>query len=227
MSADEVAGWYGKVTMLGDFASRRLSPEWVRWCDQWLSEGVRVSREALGESWQSVYLSAPVWRFAWGPGLVDTRWWFGVLMPSCDSVGRYFPLVIAAPRAQAPSDRVTLDHLDLWWRYMAQAGLSTLGDGATLDAFEQTLHQAPPWPSAARPSSMRSQTERGYARWQLAPDMSLNELAGGLSGAFLGQLLSGGSAWWPLTGPGAAGSCSLLPGMPSAASFSDLLTGRW
>src|SRR3954470_21220148 len=87
-----VAGWYGKLAGLGDFAQRRLPPEWVGACDHWLSGAMRGAREQLGVRWLDIYLTAPVLRFAWAPGVVDPQWWFGVLMPSCDSVGRYFPL---------------------------------------------------------------------------------------------------------------------------------------
>src|SRR5690349_18460064 len=102
-------GWFGKLALLGDFASRRMTPEWIQGCDHWLSGAMLASQAALGTRWKEAYLSAPVWRFAWAPGVVDTSWWFGVLMPSCDNVGRYFPLVVAQSRPRPPTDRFALD----------------------------------------------------------------------------------------------------------------------
>ena len=67
----EAPGWYGKLASLGDFASRRLTPEWVRICDNWLARSVAASNQQLGARWLEVYLSAPVWRFAWTPGVAD------------------------------------------------------------------------------------------------------------------------------------------------------------
>jgi type VI secretion system protein ImpM len=139
MHRHEAPGWYGKLAALGDFASRRLEHDWVQACDRWLSDCVSSSQAQLGEHWLQAYLSAPVWRFAWAPGVVGPHWWFGVLMPSCDNVGRYFPLVIAHPRTQPPLDRIGLDHLDLWWSHMARAALDTLLEGHSLQAFEAHL----------------------------------------------------------------------------------------
>lgn len=223
MHADTAPGWYGKLSMLGDFASRRLESDWVRSCDAWISSGLRTSQQALGEQWRSAYLAAPVWRFAWGPGIVDARWWFGVFMPSCDSVGRYYPLLIAQPRQQPPMDRVALDHLEAWWSQLARAGLATLLDGATLESFEAGLAHAPPWPSAARGPWLRPQPGGDGERWQVAPGAGLHEVALSLSVADLVLRLNGASLWWPVVEPGVAGSLLLQPGLPPAQQFAQLL----
>lgn len=225
MAADDAPGWFGKVAMLGDFASRRLPTEWVRGCDEWLSACVQDSRHALGEQWMQVYLSAPVWRFAWAPGVVDNQWWFGALMPSCDNVGRYFPLLIAQPRAEAPADRIALDHLDLWWGHIARAGLATLADGATLQGFEDALAAAPPWPSARRAQYTRPLPEPG--RLAVAPNATLADLSGSVAAGLLLQRLAGHGCWWPMAAPGATGSCTLAPGMPPAAAYAAMLRGQW
>ena len=59
----DAPGWFGKLSMLGDFASRRLSSDWIRPCDEWLSASLRTSQERLGERWLATYLATPVW---WG-----------------------------------------------------------------------------------------------------------------------------------------------------------------
>lgn len=223
----EAAGWFGKVAMLGDFASRRLPPEWVQVCDGWLSAGVRTAQAELGERWLDVYLAAPLWRFAWAPRIIDERWWFGVLMPSCDAVGRYFPLIIAVPRAQAPTDRIGLDHLELWWSHVAQAAVRTLDTGATLDAFEADLGAAPPWPGAARSSAAPAPTRSGLERHGLAPGATLAEIAHRLAAAGMLQQLAGRSVWSPLRDPDQPGSVSLHAGLPPAAAFADMLRGTW
>ena len=137
MHADTSPGWYGKLAQCWATSPRAgWSRTWVRSCDAVAQQ--RPAREPAkrwaNRNGRSAYLAAPVWRFAWGPGIVDARWWFGVLMPSCDNVGRYYPLLIAQPRQQPPMDRVALDHLEAWWSQLARAGLATLTvDGATLE----------------------------------------------------------------------------------------------
>ena len=227
MADTDAPGWFGKLSMLGDFASRRLSREWVGSCDQWLSEGLRASQEALGEQWLATYLAAPVWRFAWGPGLVDAHWWFGMLMPSCDNVGRYFPLVIAQPRARPPVDRFELDHLELWWSRLAHAGRATLAADATLAAFEDSLQELPRWPAPGRPMGTQAQPAQGRQVVAVAAGATLAELAGGLAAEGLVLRLAGASVWWPLTEATAAGHVTLLPGMPAATGFAALLQGQW
>jgi type VI secretion system protein ImpM len=198
-----------------------------------LAVGLRVVQPAqLGEHWLQAYLSAPVWRFAWAPGVVGPHWWFGVLMPSCDNVGRYFPLVIAHPRTQPPLDRIGLDHLDLWWSHMARAALDTLLEGHSLQAFEGTLHAAPPWPSAGpmptmAPVSAVLAAAGGHGRQAVLPGATLGEMAHALAAGELQQRLAHTSFWWPLWPAGGAGSCTVVAGLPPPQAFANMLTGAW
>ena len=76
--------------------------------DAWLRECLTASREALGERWLDVYLTSPAWRFACAPGLLGPLASAGVLVPSVDRVGRYFPLTVLAdgPDRTAAIDRL-------------------------------------------------------------------------------------------------------------------------
>ena len=85
------AGWYGKLPALGDFAQRRLEQDFIVGWDTWLQSVIVDSQRILGGNWLSAYLRAPVWRFVLAPGVVDSRNWSGILLPSVDRVGRYFP----------------------------------------------------------------------------------------------------------------------------------------
>jgi type VI secretion system protein ImpM len=224
---DDAPGWYGKLAGLGDFASRRLDAEWVRSCDQWLSEGLRDSQYALGDRWLSLYLAAPVWRFAWAPGVVDGQWWFGILMPSCDSVGRYFPLMVARARPQPPTDRFALDHLELWWESLARSAMATLDPGATLDDFERALQETPPWPTAAGRTLLTPDPAHGRERLLTAAGASLHDVLGELASLRLQQGFQGVSAWWPVRGLSEAGSLTLHRGLPSGPAFAALVNGQW
>lgn len=224
MSA-QAPGWFGKIASLGDFASRRLPDEWVHAVDGWLSQSLRSSQEVLGEHWLPVYLGAPVWRFAWGPQVVDGHWWFGVLMPSCDKVGRYFPLVVAQARSAPPDDRIGLDHLDLWWTELARAVLGTLEEASTVEAFESALHDLPPWPGA-RGGALPAVTlaELGE-RFALPPGAALSDVVHGLASAGLRQRLSGHGFWWPWRTDAESGRCLVIPHLPPPAAFVHLLEG--
>lgn len=227
MAATDAPGWFGKIAPLGDFASRRLAADWVRACDLWLSDGMQASTRLLGERWLATYLAAPVWRFAWAPGVIDERWWFGVLMPSCDNVGRYFPLVVVQPRPQAPVDRFALDHLELWWIHLARAALHTLAEAATVESFEAALQQAPPWPGGGAAPSARPLPALERERWAVSNGATLGELMHALAAAGLKRQLAGSSFWWPLRDGVPSGHCTVARGLPPSAAFAELLAGDW
>jgi len=224
----EVAAWYGKLSSLGDFAQRRMPAELFTAFDTWLSTAMRDGREQLGERWLDTYLTAPVLRFAWAPGVIDSRWWFGVLMPSCDSVGRYFPLVIAQPRARAPEDRIALDHLELWYEHLAHAALHTLSDddGGSLDALESALHEAPPWPTPGRQATVTSRETRHGDHLGLAPAATLNQWLHGMALRDLNRRLAGCTVWWRVTEDRVSDSVDILQGLPDGGDFAALLRGE-
>src|SRR5512139_3843786 len=101
-------GWYGKIPNLGDFASRRLPSRFIVAWDDWLQRALASSRAQLGGQWLDLYLTSPVWRFLLMPGVCGSAAWAGVLMPSVDRVGRYFPLTIALelPQVALRQDRL-------------------------------------------------------------------------------------------------------------------------
>src|SRR5262245_41102935 len=89
-------GLYGKLPSHGDFLRRRASDAFVETWDGWLQEGMVASRAALGERWLDVYLTSPAWRFACAAGVCGAEPVIGLLVPSVDRVGRYFPLTLVA-----------------------------------------------------------------------------------------------------------------------------------
>lgn len=222
----DAPGWYGKLSSLGDFAQRRLPPAWISACDTWLSRAMQGSQTQLGAHWLDVYLTAPVLRFAWAPGVVDGQWWFGVLMPSCDNVGRYFPLVVAHPRSRPPADRIALDHLELWYDNLAQAAMQTLGESASVEAFEEALHQSPPWPTPGPGAALNAQGPQYLQRYQLAPAASLAQWLHTLAATDLQARLAGCTLWWRRAEDGNGDSVSVLRGLPEAGGFVELLGSR-
>jgi type VI secretion system protein ImpM len=226
---DPVPGWFGKLACLGDFASRRLPPPFVRVCDTWLSEGVDASRQQLGERWLDTYLTSPLWRFAWAPGVVDEmRWWFGVLMPSVDSVGRYFPLVVALPLRIAPQDGEALDRLERWFSEVSQAALGTLQPGSTLERFEGELHGTarldPGWRDTLAPEEMQWIDRTAY---RFAGGAGLRRSLRELARHDAAQRMQGRTLWWPLRLRGGESRLTIASGLPRTEAFGELLRGGW
>lgn len=200
---DDAPGWYGKIASLGDFAQRRMAPGWVQTCDTWLSRCMHAASAQLGERWFELYLTAPLLHFAWTPGVMDDAWWFGVLMPSCDAAGRYFPLLVAQSGVQLPEDCTAFDNLEQWYEGLARAALHTLHEHTTLEIFEAMLAELQPWPPTA--------DQRASPPTSLAEQMNATAVRG------LSQLRRQ-TLWWR-----AGGEIRILPGLPSATAFIDLL----
>ena len=224
-SARDAPGWYGKLAPLGDFAHRRLPSEFIQIGDAWLARAMSASREQLGERWLDVYLTAPLMRFAWAPGVVGTHWWFGLLMPSCDKVGRYFPLLIAQRRSRPPQDRIALDHLEAWFDHLAVAATHTLHEDASVESFEQALGDAPPWPTPGAPPALTLHASPGGERYRLGPRATFNHWLRAMSIDALHARFEGCSIWWRQADAAADVDASVLHGLPDPATFADMLTG--
>ena len=135
MAAAALPGWYGKLPSLGDFASRRLPPLFVEPWDRWLATGLALWRDS-DAAWLDAFLAAPTWRFTLGAGVPFERspGYAGVLMPSVDRVGRYFPLTVVRPRGlgedQAPTS---------WLQALEALAVTALDDDWNAERFDAEL----------------------------------------------------------------------------------------
>jgi type VI secretion system protein ImpM len=142
--AAAAAGWYGKLPGLGDFAMRRLPPEFVSRWDTWLQSGLQTMSDSTAHDGNDL---APVCRFWLAPGVVDTLAWGGLLMPSTDRAGRRFPLTVAQPIATL-AEAIAARR---WFSSLVAAMRFTQGIEHTLDDFEECLNALPPPLARAAP----------------------------------------------------------------------------
>ena len=132
-------GFFGKALTHGDFLSRRLPRPFISAWDSWLQAALAESREKMGDYWLDAYLTSPIWRFALSPGACGPDAWAGVLMPSVDNVGRYFPLTLAA-RVHHPGRLPSLFSTGSeWFDKLELLALSALDDDFNLEAFDHEL----------------------------------------------------------------------------------------
>jgi len=112
LAAPARRGWFGKLPTHGDFVRSGLPEDTVAAWDSWVRAGLAASREALGERWLAAFLEAPVWRFRLAPGLAGAAGLVGVVAPSVDRAGRYFPLMLGATMARPPEPSEALPWFD-------------------------------------------------------------------------------------------------------------------
>jgi len=110
-------GFFGKLPGHGDFVRAGLPEEIVEGWDDWLRAGLAESRTALGKAWRDAFLEAPVWRFRFAPGLLAAPGLAGVMAPSVDRAGRYFPLMLGAAMGAPPEP----DEAMAWFDTLAAA----------------------------------------------------------------------------------------------------------
>ena len=91
-----VAGFYGKLPARGDFVRVGLPRDFTEPWDGWLQSVIAGSRSLMGDAWLPAFLEAPVWRFTLPRGMCGAQAVLGLMLPSVDRTGRYFPLTFAA-----------------------------------------------------------------------------------------------------------------------------------
>lgn len=89
----EQIGCFGKIRSCGDFISRHVSQNVQHQFDQWLEAGLTETKNKFQQQWLDYYLTSPVWYFI-RPGANSEQLIFGIMMPSVDKVGRYYPLIV-------------------------------------------------------------------------------------------------------------------------------------
>jgi type VI secretion system protein ImpM len=201
-----VTGYFGKVSTLGDFVSRGLPDGLVAAWDAWLQQCIQASREQLGERWLNHYLTSPVWRFAIAPGVLGPEGLGGVMMPSVDRVGRYFPLMIAAVGAPPLLDWFH-KHV-AWYDAIEDLARASLDPGFKLAQFDGA-----PDPGLA----LVPQSVPVHGTWRFA----LDEHAGA---QVVAAALQGHSLWWTEGSPGVEPSMLVCAGLPRVQGFAEMLT---
>jgi type VI secretion system protein ImpM len=133
-------GWYGKIPGTGDFIARRVPAAFSESWDRWLQQAIEGSQQRLGPRWRDAFLSMPAWRFVLGPGVAGANAWAGLMVPSVDAVGRYFPLTIGCALPAASLDVVaTLFGAGRWFDEIEAIALEAIAPRANTAAIDAAL----------------------------------------------------------------------------------------
>jgi type VI secretion system protein ImpM len=222
-SAEVRLGFYGKLPARGDFVTRRLPRGFVEPWDAWLQSGLASASDQLRENWPALYLEAPLWRFLVGAGVCGNEAVAGVVMPSVDSVGRYFPLTLAAPMANCLAPTRTVVDGAAWYERVEELALSALADDADFDAFDRESEALTPLsPAGAETGSGDFGIFHAYDG-----EDALRDVAGHLGDAVLARLWGNWALWWTV-GSERIRPCMLVTkDLPGASRFAAFLDGRW
>ena len=224
-AASQPPGWHGKLPSLGDFASRRLTPEFLATWDGWLASGLQHLRERDPAGWLDAYLANPTRRFLLMPGVLpgaaSQQAWAGVLMPSVDRVGRYFPFTLVQP-TPLPGSIQQVQALWCWLGRLDELAADALHDDWTVDRLEAELARMAGPGIAALPAGLPGLPQSAGASISVAlpAGLDITQLIGTEAQA-LWQQRAHGLAYWYAAGDLQTPSLCISRGLPASAA--DLL----
>jgi len=231
-------GLYGKLPSHGDFLRRRTSEAFVEKWDGWLQECMVESRAALGDRWLDVYLTSPAWRFACSAGTCGPEPVIGLLVPSVDRVGRYFPLTLVAEVPRQLSLLSVATGTAMFFESLEQLVVDTLqADPVDFETFDaRVVELGYDLETACRPRPLSLHPDAGDVL-AAAGDSGLHLPIGApeqLGLAFeqlvshrLSALYRPLALWWTAGSSDVEPSCLIVRGLPATSAFACLLEGSW
>jgi type VI secretion system protein ImpM len=230
-------GLYGKLPSHGDFLRRRTSDAFVTVWDAWLQDCMAASRAALGNRWLDVYLTSPAWRFTGEAGICGPTPVLGLMVPSVDRVGRYFPLTIVA---EVPPDAglLAVTAAAPFFDKAERLVIETLeAEHVDFESFDQRVeHLADHLAFASVPQ--RVILERAAAAvlngdsqacWQI-PIGSVEEIGPAFEQLLfqkLSAIYNPLMFWWSDGSSIVEPSCLVARGLPHPETFAAFLDGSW
>jgi type VI secretion system protein ImpM len=231
-------GFYGKLPSHGDFLRRRVSDAFVGVWDAWLQECVTASRTALGDKWLDVYLTSPAWRFGCSAGVCGPAPLVGLMVPSVDRVGRYFPLTLVAELPPGTSILSAASQTAAFLDAAERLVIDTLAaEQIDLETFDDEILQLTEELSSAGigsriafdPIAAQILDDGAKSYWQMPID-SPSQLAPAfeeLLSQRLATLYEPLVLWWTSGSSVVVPSCLIAKGLPHPDSFAALLDGSW
>jgi len=226
-------GWYGKIPATGDFIARRIPASFSQSWDRWLQAAVEASRERLGARWRDSFLSMPAWRFILAPGALTQNAWAGLMVPSVDAVGRYFPLTVAAALPSASIDQLaTLLAAAAWFDQVEAIALRAIAPNADTAAIDAALAERPfksEWLQLPQASgdTMPIRGAKAQMLWVPLPARSSGERLSATLRELAERLAEPYSAWLAEESE-VFGRCLLLcEALPAAEQYCAMMDGRW
>lgn len=228
-------GFFGKLQSHGDFVSRFLANSFTSTWDKWLQESLAASKKQLGETWLETYLSSPIWHFAISSGICGHESSAGVLMPSVDKVGRYFPLTIAVilPADLTPIQIYEVSHeagQRGWFEKAKQLALSTLSEDFDFNEFEKQFETlGSPLPNTLEDNVFLTVgVNNNNAIHMTIPSCDdFGQSYSRLANYALTVLYPTSSLWWTSGSDRVTPSLLACNGLPPTSGFSAFLDGAW
>lgn len=228
-------GFYGKLPSHGDFVSRAVSDAFLDRWDAWLQGSVARSQNDLGDAWLDQFLTSPVWRFVLQSGVLGGAGWAGILLPSVDRVGRYFPLTVVAELPPAADPHIVAIAAAGWFDWVEAVARRALqsdildldGLHAELTSSEQMLGPERLTGSALAAGTLGFPARGALWRFAAGEGGDIGRFYARLAGALTGEALAPLALWWSAGSERVEPTILMTRGLPPAETFQDFLRAAW
>jgi type VI secretion system protein ImpM len=220
-------GVFGKLPAHGDFIRRDLPVSLVNVWDEWLQHFISATREQIGENWLETYLTSPIWRFVFSAGVVNESAWAGILLPSVDRVGRYFPFTVltALPAGGNPLDMLVSN--GDWFESIESVSLQALEGQLTVDELTGEFSA---FPLVHGDTYSRDSRVNSGTAVQIDLDSEERPASSGfayLLDSFLIDSLSSYGVWSTKGSERVAPCVFATKGLPRISGIAAMLDGQW
>ena len=231
---EPTAGFCGKIPAHGDFVSRNLPDEFLTPWNQWTQTVIGASQEQLENLWLETYLTSPIWRFAASPGACCANGFCGIMIPSVDKVGRYFPFTMIELTDDEPLN--IMRNGTQWFTAAQQVMLRGLEEDISIESL---LANAANLPSLAQIEQVKtSQSQRNYSietphHSRMTLSLPLDNVQDttvmmpGIVQVLIKRLFPQHSIWWTEGSERIPPTMLICEGMPPISGFSAMLDGDW
>ncbi len=216
-------GYFGKLPLRGDFIQRNLDQTFVTLWDQWLQSVISTSRTTLDEQWLDNYLISPVWRYF--IKLDDKSSYAGIMLPSIDKVGRYFPFTIAIALSKDEDSMQFIEKNKTWYDQAETIALQALAEQIDFVQLNQAVDNLTLIETIDHAKAFE-ETSKAY-RIDLSNNYTLEMGLSRLQAKLCMPLQQSSSFWWNQNTEQADGNLLCCTGLPDDNIFVAMLDGQW
>lgn len=223
-------GFFGKLPSHGDFIERRVASAFRETWDEWLQRCIAQSQRELGRRWLDCYLTSPMWRFFLSDGVAGSASYAGILLPSVDRVGRYFPLTVVAA---LPVELAALPFAEAaagWFGEVERLCAGALEDpNFELTEFDRAMAATSQRLAGLDQLRIPANFPGRATQWRW-PVRCVDDLAATVGTALMTTAqtaLRPMTMWWTEGSDLVHPSVLVVRALPRPESFADLLAGTW
>jgi len=228
---ESIVGYYGKIPSKGDFVAQSLPRSFTEPWDNWLREVLAHSKLELGDKWMECYLTSPLYHYALSSGLCGNPSWIGVMMPSVDNVGRYFPMTICKSFPEKSNSLVLLENNKEWLAKAETLLLSCLDDDFSLEGLESNLASLKVKDDSDSTITLKTLRMNRYqdSAWNFPVHEkgSLGVVYPELLNSMLNSFYSTYSVWHTVGSDIVASGFVISEGLPPYKSMPAFMDGQW